>query len=118
MKCESCSKNIEKPEIKIFQGTVKSALKQCLDEGYRPATLKEVYHLKKEKKIEDKWYNVGTIYLEGEVRGATLDEYKNIEKIYSLGGRVLFLVVDDGLSGSVDLDSIGRFVGVAPEVHK
>lgn len=109
----------EKPKTKIFQGTVRIALKECLDEGYFPATLKEIYDLKEEYKIDrNSWYDTSTLYFQGEIRTATLEELRNIEEIYNQGGRLLHLG-GGGVGGDGDLDyDDSRFVGVLPEAEK
>ena len=110
----------EKDEIKVFEeSTMLECLKKMKEEGYRPATLKETWQLRKDKKVSDKGYDTGTIYLEGEVRTATEEELENIKEVYNKGGRMLFLYYDyNGLVGSSSLDDNGRFVGVAPEAPK
>ena len=104
--------------LKIFEAnTVKQALKNCLDSGIFPATVKQIYDWKKEGKLKkDKWYSTSTIYINGEIRTATLEELKDIESLYERNCRVLF--VDNnygGLDGNYDLNNNGRFVGVKPE---
>jgi hypothetical protein len=57
-------------KIKIFEnGTVRDCLKRCLDEGYIPATLKQVWDLRAKGKIPMQWYNTGTFFKEGVIKG-------------------------------------------------
>ena len=104
----------EKMKYKIYKNdTVLNCLKKLLADGRRPATLKETYDLKKSGKIENTWYDTGTIYFEGNIRKATMKELKNIEQFDEKGGRVLFLDnADNGLDGDYNLNDDGRFVGV------
>ena len=93
-------------KIKIFDGsTVEEELRRLLEAGYRPATMEEVWKLRKENKIPNQWYDTGTIFIGGNVRKATMKELKDIRKVYEKGGRLLFLGYDG-------FDSYGRFVGV------
>ena len=114
MKCDSYSKKVEpKEEIKIFTGgTVREELKKLLVQGYRPGMLKEVYELRKAGKIPHQWYDTGTVYFEGEVRDATLQELNNIKEMYENGASLLNLWGDFGLYGYRNMDNYGQFVGV------
>lgn len=100
-------------ETKVFSGTVRSALKECLDAGFVPANMKTVWKLRKEGKIENTWYDTGTIFIDGEIRDATLEELRDIEALYEKGARLLCLGCD--YSGVLDLYLLsvdGRFLGV------
>lgn len=116
-----------KVEFKIFEGTVGSALKECLKEGYFPATRKQINQLLIDNKISrDKWYISSTADFGYEFRNLTLKELENIENYYkksilSGGARLLFVDGNDngfGVYGNGNLDVNGRFVGVAPEANK
>lgn len=112
------SNNQEK--YKLYKGTVLSAIKDCLADGRRPLTIKEVYDLRKSGKIENVWYDTGTIYFKGEIRNVTIEELKNIEETYKKGGRLLYLGLNDydGFVGNYYLGDGGRFVGVkVPKAH-
>lgn len=101
-------------QIRIFEGTVESALKDCLTAGFFPADLGTVWKLRESGKIENKWYDTSTAFIKGEIRKATLKELKNIKDFYEKGGRVLFLGSNSniGLNRNFNLNFIGRFVGV------
>lgn len=101
--------------IKIFEhGNIKDVLARMLEEGYVPLNLKEVWKLREQKKIPFQWYYVRTIFVNGEVRDATISELKDIEKLYGGGGRVLYLgdLYCNGLSSSNNFSISARFVGV------
>ena len=103
-----------------LKDALKEALEWCDENDGHIATVKEVFDLKKEGVIDkDIGYDTSTIFLNGEVRTATLEELENIQDVYDKMGRVLLISnYIYGLSGDNFLDNFGRFVGVAPEVHK
>lgn len=115
---------IERMEIKIFDGgSLRQVLKKCLQEGYIPATLKQITKLKKEGKAPMLWYDTSTMWFKetGEIRDATLKELENIEDTYCKGGRVLYLGSDynGGLGGVYSLGGNGQVFGVkTPKVSK
>jgi len=111
----------EEMKIKIFEGeTLIAPLEKCLEEGYIPAPLKEVYDLKEQEKIPCSWYNTSTLYFQGNIRNATLKQLQNIKDIYNKGGCLLYVGIlfagDDyvcsGHFGDYGLNYYGRFVGV------
>lgn len=119
MKCKHCNqeiKNTKEKDIEIFEAdTVKEALKNCLEAGYFPADIEEVYRFKEEGTIpKDKGYDTSTLWYKGKLRKAMLQELKNIEEIYKEKGRLLFLggTYSSDLGGSDDLDLGGCFCGV------
>lgn len=68
--------------IKIFEATtVRQAFQDCFAAGFRPATIQEVWKLKKAKKILSRWYDAGTLWVDGDFRQATVTD--DLEKIYS-----------------------------------
>lgn len=107
-----------KVEINIYENMpVREAIKKILEDGYMPATLKEVWNLRKEKRIPYNGYGTRTLFLEGEIKDATIEQLKNIEEIYRNDGR-LFHVDDHGnirLICYYDLGLCPRFVGVRVE---
>lgn len=107
-------------KYKFYEGSLRDALKQCLAEGRRPLNLKEVYDLRKAGIIKDQWYSTSTIYINGEVRTATLKELENIEELYKQGCRLVYAVSNgsNGLYGGNGLDYDGRFVSVLPEAKR
>lgn len=111
-------------KIKIFKGgTVKEELKRALrwckkNDGHI-ATLKEIYDLREKKKIPNGWYETATVYYKGNVRKAKPSELEDIENFYKKGGRLLYLGNgNSGLCGDLNLNDVGRFVGVASETQK
>jgi hypothetical protein len=93
-----------KKNIKIFEATtLRQAIKDCLDAGYFPANSKMIYDLKRAKKIPVQWYDSGTLCFKGEFRDVTLEELKNIEKIYVNDGRLVWV----GSVGDLDSDDLG-----------
>jgi hypothetical protein len=107
-----------KKNIKIFEAmTLLQAINACLEQGYFPANTKMIYDLKRAKKIPVQWYDSGTLCFKGEFRDVTLEELKNIEKIYAKGGRLVWVGSVGGnhsnALGSNDIHSnSGRLVGV------
>ena len=109
-------------KYKIFEGSVKSALENCLKEKYIPATIEQIYTLKKEnpeiQKIwEEKLFDSRNAFNKetGEIRFLTLKELKNIEKMYNNGWRLLFVGNNycNGVLYAYDrLGNSGRFLGV------
>jgi len=106
-------------KIKIFENeNVRARLKKCLEEGYFPATVKQIYDLKQKGKIDkNKGCDTSTLYFKGMIRTATKKELKNIEKIYEQNGRLLYVNINEwncnnGLGGDDGLGNVGRFVGV------
>ena len=110
---------LEKPKWKIFEGTVKSVIEDCLKEGYIPANLKTTWKYRKDKIIPNHWYTVATGYKDGEVKDLTKKEMANLEDYYGKGGRVLHLNANDyyGLGGGNFLDYCAGSLGVAPEAQ-
>ncbi len=100
---------------KIYENlTIIQSIERMLEDGYRPATLKEVWDLRKQRKIPMRGYSTGTLFLEGEIKDATIEQLKNIEETYKTGGRLLYL------GGSYDVSLVGydlngQFVGVRAE---
>lgn len=113
-----------KRKIKVFEaGTLRQALKCCLSEGYFPATMQEVLKMQYDNVIEHRWYDTSTLFYKGVLKTATLNQLKNIDKIYSDGGRLwlvgrLYGNGSAGGSNSLDDGNGGRLVGVAPEATK
>lgn len=104
-------------KIKIFENILlRDCLKQCLDEGYKPATWKQLYKLLEKKKIPNQWYNTANLVRKGELIEASLSQLKNIAKTYEQGWRLWY--VNRLLGGSDEwgyyrLDGdVGRIVGV------
>lgn len=101
--------------IKIFEGsTLQEAANKALVEGFSIATWDQVYQLQEEGKIQSgAGYDTSTIYLNGKVRDATIEEMKNLKEVYRQKGRVLFVNYFNGrLYGINYLDNKGRFVGI------
>jgi len=101
-------------DIKIFERrSLRESLQECLEGGYRPATLEEIKDLVLEGELPLEPYTTSTIDFNGERRAATEQELQNIDQTYRKGGRLLLL--DDvfiGRVGDISLDFSGRFVGV------
>ena len=105
-------------KIKIFEGTEESVYKDCVKEGYTPATMKQTHNLIIEKRILDQWYNVAEIRsADFKIRKITKKECLNLKKFIEDGGRVscLNLLNNDydfyASDRNVD-DYYGRLVGV------
>lgn len=106
-----------KKEIRVFEAnTARQAIKDMLEAGFMPMSLKETYDYR-EKTKDSRWFGTRTLCLRGEIKTATrkqLENIKNIDEIYEKGGRLLFV----GGShygyryGNGGLNCIGRFVGV------
>jgi hypothetical protein len=94
-----------KPKIKIFEADIlKDAYLNCLKEGYRPANIKEINLLLRNKKIPHQWYDTGNVY-----DGLKIRKFIKSD-ITKKGVHVLYL----GLY-SVDLSNSindGRVVGI------
>lgn len=103
-----------KTKYQVFEGTVQSALKTCLEAGFRPLTLKEVWMARDKKLIPWKFYDSSTIFLNGTIRDATMNELKNIEKFYDKGGVIIGSYCNGSLHtySGFGLVSSGRFVGI------
>lgn len=109
----------EKPKIYDYL-TIRQSIERMLEDGYRPATLKEVWDLSKQGKIPPRRYHTGTLFLEGEIKDATIEQLRNIEEIYDNGGR-LFCVGNfrhGGLYAYLCLYGRPRFVGVRDGAQK
>ena len=106
-------------KIKIFdKGTVVQTLQCCLNEGYVPAALKQVWELRDQKSIDNTQYTTRTLFYRGDIRIATMEELRKIERTYRDGGCLLFLNGGClGLVGSLGLSYYGHVVGVAPEAQ-
>ena len=94
-------------KTKIFEGTLRNAIKQCVEEGYHWCNLKETYELIKKGKIENKYYYTSTLYFRGEFKSATKEQIKNIEAEYEKGARAVMLGGIDSRSGAYG----GRYLG-------
>jgi len=136
MKCPHCKKEIKenKPEIKIF-GTTESktvsyidAIKECIKEGYRVATLKEVWNLMNSNKIPEQWYDSSTFFIEGKLKELTSEELLVVDELqkglwrkYRKYNGLSRLYLDSDLdlySNYLDLansNSDGRVVGILEE---
>ena len=79
-------------KIKIFEGTEESVYRDCVKEGYRPATMKQIHNLIMEKEIPNQWYNVSEVRSPNFViRKITKSECLNLKKFIKGGGRVSYL---------------------------
>ena len=109
-------------KYKIFEGSIKSALADCLKEKYIPATIEQIYQLKKENPEiqeiwKEEWFESRNAFNKetGEIRGLTIKELKNIEKMYNNDWRLIFVGYGDcsnGLSAGSHLVDDGRFLGI------
>ena len=101
-------------KYKLFEGgTLQEAMNKLLEEGFFPVT--DLFELSKwrEKNSQD-WVDSGIVWDGEKHRAITLAECKDLKKIYSKGGRLLFLgdLYDYELSGYNNLYNNGRFLGV------
>ena len=108
-------------KYKIFEGNVQSALENCLKEKYIPATIEEIYKLKKgnpeiQEIWKEKWFESRNAFniKTGETCILTIEELENIEEMYNNGWRLFFVgyYYGDVLSANDHLDNDGRFLGV------
>jgi hypothetical protein len=105
-------------EIKIFEGTEESVYRDCVNEGYVPATIKQTHDLMEEGKIPKQWYNVSEILSPNfKIRKIKKSECLNLKKFAQKGGRVscLYDLYSDGnfsASNRRVLKNAGRLVGV------
>jgi hypothetical protein len=101
----------------IFEGSFRTTSKQCIEEGYKIATLSELGQLIKSNKIPKQYYNTGEVLFNYKIRKITKEEIYNIDEFIKNGGRVAYLYnwySDSYFSAcnrSVD-DGNGRLVGV------
>ena len=101
--------------IKLFDcGTVLDCIKDMLDEGFLPEPVEQIEKLSNMGEIEPKLgYSTGTIYYEGRIKIATVDELRRIEILYKIGARLFYVYPDERGIGTASLYNIdhARFVG-------
>lgn len=105
---------------KIFKGkTLQEAMNKLLDEGYTPLDSGETYDFRAENNREDELFDTASIIQKGRVRRATIEELRDIKKLYDNKGRLVFLLSDShGLDGYNSINSDGRFPGVKEITEK
>jgi len=106
-------KKLTKKDIMVFDGTVRGALKACLDAGYIPTTLSETNQLLRDNILDrDKFHDTRTTNFQYGLRDLSLKEMKDIDNFYDIGGRVLFVGGSLNFGTLYSLLNFGRFVGV------
>lgn len=106
-----------KQKPKIFEnGSVKESLERCLSEGYFPANLEQAWNWRRRNQFLF-YLATSTLFIDGKVRDATLNELRNIEKVYERRGRLLFISDHNGGFGNelcyLGLNGGGCFLGYA-----
>jgi len=108
-------------KYKIFEGNnLQEDMDRCLEEGYFPITdLKKAWDMK-QKLSPHKWIDTGVVFQEGVIRKLTMEEAKDLKKLYENKGRLLFTGYSDdcGLGGDGSLSLSGRFLGVRNKVKR
>ena len=101
-------------EFKIFEGaTMQEAYDKLLTTGFMPASLRVIWQLRKEGKIPMRWYDTGTVYIDGVIRKGKMSEFKNLKSFYDKGGRVVCLDLGySGVLGNGDIYYNSRPVGI------
>ena len=103
--------------FKIFEGMEETVYRDCVNEGYTPATLKQTGKLITQGKIPKQWYNVAEVFVPFNIRKITKKECLNLKEFVNKRGRVSILDNWDSdcyfsaSNRSVDLNG-GRLVGV------
>ena len=106
-------------KYKIFEGNnLQEDMDKCLEEGYFPITdLKKAWDMK-QKLSPHKWIDTGVVFQEGVIRKLTMEEAKDLKKLYENKGRLLFVGSYGILVGYSDLYYGGRFLGVRNKVKR
>ena len=104
-------------KLKIFEGTLRSAINRCVKEGYTWADAALTYKFMENRKIQNQYYTTSTFYSKGEFLPATKEQIKNIESEYEKGKRAIVLGKLGDWSDAVGYDgrlggSGARLVGV------
>jgi len=106
-----------KQEIKVFEvtTTLKDCFLECIKEGYRPATSKEIMEFAKQKQIDiQRYYDSSTFYFPetGEFEDVNIKEIKKIiEK--RISARPMYVISGSVVGRSYGLgDNEGRLVGI------
>jgi len=103
--------------FKIFEGMEETVYRDCVNEGYTPATLKQTGKLITQGKIPKQWYNVAEVFVPFNIRKITKKECLDLKKFINTGGRVSSLGYwgsgYDFIASSRNVVNLsGRLVGV------